>query len=126
MSGSSSTPDRPGAAQHGLHNLIEHFVLSAEDILARHRPPNASYTSSFHTSPRTREDTAVADLWKGDGAVRQDLEQDRNLRFVLDSFDGDLFQGICSSTIGCGFRFLCSDDPMTSHSLARHALASEA
>eukprot|EP00961_Rhodomonas_salina_P059933 804796-Rhodomonas_salina.3 len=80
---------------------MEHYILSVEDILARHRPPNSTYTTDFLTSPRVRADIEAADLWAGDGGLGLDLEQDRNLRFVLDSFDGDLFQGTSTSPGAC-------------------------
>lgn len=87
-----STPSRPGAAQYGLHNLMEHFTAAAEEVLANYGP-GEGYTKDFLTNPRPEEEVWAADVWAWVDPGSK-LQEDRSVRFVLETFDGDLFQGL--------------------------------
>jgi len=89
-----SYPLRPGVAAKGLYQVSLAFMNAIESVLDRYGPPEAKLSPM---GPHHREnDDEVHDydhVVYNATRAKKIMTEDRDVAFILDNFDGDLFQG---------------------------------
>jgi len=88
-----STPEKPGAADNGLHHLSLTFMDSVRKVLAKYGPPVSEYTENYLDNPRDLVTLREFDNITVDPERVKILSSDPDLVFIQNSFAGDLFTG---------------------------------
>mmetsp|Transcript_17440 Transcript_17440/g.48161 ORF Transcript_17440/g.48161 Transcript_17440/m.48161 type:complete len:126 (-) Transcript_17440:66-443(-) len=84
---------------HGLYGLLLAFYDACESVLARNLPDK---WGNFLRSPGNCSEHGPVRLDPSKAAL---LESDADLAFIIESFDGDLFQGLQSVEVSlAGFK----------------------
>jgi len=87
-----SYPARPGAAEDGLYLLILAFLDAVKNIIQNHGVPDSELSDSFR-EPRDPNIPMYTNITFYPERMAT-LKSDSDVAFVLDSFAGDVFQGL--------------------------------
>lgn len=91
---------RPGVASKGLWHLALTFMDAVQSVLDRYAPPPDQWSQDFLTNPRREGleeySQVVVDAQRAER--ERLLNDDPDVAFILDNFDGDLFEGYAAIT----------------------------
>jgi len=89
-----SYPARPGVADNGLYQLSLSFMDAVESIVKRFGPESYAFHDDNFFRTRTERQEQYDTIIYNQTIYETVLREDPDLAFIIDSFSGDMFQGL--------------------------------